>query len=51
MLPVPIAPPLLRKPLKGFDDIIPCLQFAMDEKFLTPQGYESLSSSDGSGLD
>ena len=28
-----------------------CLQFAMDEKFPTPKGYESLSSTEGSGLD
>ena len=38
-------------PLKGFDDVISCLQFAMDEKFPTPKGYESLSCPDGSGLD
>ena len=28
-------------PLKGFDDFISCLQFAMDEKLSTPRGYES----------
>ena len=36
-------------PFKGFDDVI-CLQFAMDEKLPTPRGYESLSSSEASGL-
>lgn len=52
MQPVPIVPVIEENfPLKGFDDVISRLQFAMDENFPTPKGYESLSSSDGSGLD
>ena len=37
-------------PLKGFDDIIKCLQYVVDEKPFSPMGYLS-ASSDSSGFD
>lgn len=33
-------------PLKGFEDVLTCVQLTVDEKSLNPIGYHSISSSE-----